>query len=141
MSLVSAIGRPIGKASSLADNTIPNNTQTVAIATASGDVYIEEIVLSKDNVALAGPTNIELSTNNVYGPNTGDDPLMVAAVGVLAVQDTLVASAAAGTPMKQFVLEDTKVIYIHGDDGVGSSAGNLRYAVRGYAMAAGASLS
>jgi len=137
-----AIGKPVGKASSLADNAIPNNSQAAGglIATAtSGDVYIEEVVFSKDGTALAGPTNLELTTNNTYGPNTAADILSLNAITALGAQDTLKMTGAT-TALKPFVLESTKALYIHGDDAAGTSAGNLRYAIIGRALTAGASL-
>lgn len=140
--LVSAIGKPVGKASSLADTAIGNNVQAAPglIATATGgDVFIEDIVLSKDSVALTGPTSVEFSCDNVYGPNTAVLILGSNVAGGLAAQLT-VSAIGATVPVKPFVLESGKKLYLHGDDAAGTSGGNTRYSVVGRALTAGATL-
>ena len=138
---VRAIGVPVGIAGTFNDNTLTNNTQVVTLATATGgDVYIEEITLAKDATLLAGPTNVELSTDNVYG-NTGvNDPVATVATATVTANTIQKASSFAVLALTPFVLESGKKIFAHGSDAVGSSAGAIKFCIIGRRMAAGATL-
>ena len=133
-------GYPVMKVGVNADIAgIPNNVQAAGglLATATGGaVLVEDIVISKDATALTGPTNLRLSTDNVYGDTGAADP--VAAVATASVTATT-RIAALGTVVWStlklpFVLELGKKLYIHGDDSAGTSAGNYQYCVFGRAQ-------
>lgn len=122
------------------DNTLTNNTQVVTLATATGNLYIEEIIIEKDATLLAGPTNVEVSVDNVYG-NTGvNDPVVAIATASLGAQTIVRGTAAAVTALVPFVLEDTKKIFAHGSDAAGTSAGAIRFTIIARRLAAGASI-
>lgn len=138
---VNAKGRPVGLTQVIADNTVPNNVQTKAIATATGgDVWIEEIILSKDGTLFAGPLNIEITCDNAYGPTGAASNLMANVIAGLGANLSLRASQGGITPFVPMMLESTKKLYIQGSDATGSSAGNIKITVKGYAMSDGAYL-
>lgn len=118
---------------------IPNNSQAAGglLATATGGaVLVEDIVISKDATALTGPTNLRLSTNNVYGDTGAADPVAAVAVASVAAT-TRVASLGTvvwSTLKLPFVLESGKNLYIDGDNSAGTSAGNYQYCVFGRAQ-------
>ena len=139
-------GYPVMKVGTAADIAgIPNNSQAAGglLATATGGaVLIEDVVISKDATALTGPTNIRISTDNVYGDTGVADP--VAAVAVASVAATT-RVAALGTVVWStlklpFVLEAGKKLYIDGDNSAGTSAGNYQYCVFGRAQNASTTL-
>lgn len=133
-------GRPVGLHVVIEDSTVPNNAQTKAIATATtGAVWIEEIIIAKDATAFNGPTNIEITCDNTYGP-TGVTNLMANVKAGLAANLSLRATQGGVTPFVPMVLEAGKKLYIEGSDAAGNSAGNLRITVKGCAMADGAYL-
>lgn len=144
---ISTINRSliVVKTGLLADNAIDNNTQGSGntLCTAAGDVYIEDVIIAKDATALTGPTNVEVSTNNVYGDTGVNDPSLLISTATLAAT-TRVARFGTSTwstlklPLK---LEAGKKLFIHGDDSAGTSAGSVSYCVIGYALSAGGSLS
>ena len=99
-------------------------------------MLIEDIVLSKDATALTGPTNVELTTDNVYGPTGPADPIAMVAITALGVSDRVAAlGTTTYTTLKlPFVLEAGKKLYAHGDDSAGTSAGNYSFAILGRAQ-------
>jgi len=136
-------GYPVAIYGTLADTAIGNNTQAAGntLCTATGGaVLIEDVVIAKDSTALAGPTNIELSTDNAYGETGVNDPVLVEAIGTLGSQGRLSAIADGDTEKFPFVLESTKKLYLHGDDSAGTSGGNVNFGVIGRALADGAYL-
>ena len=143
LAAVQAIGRAVGVAGSMADTAIDNNTQSAGclMATAAGDVLITEVALAKDGTLLAGPTNVEVSSDNAYGLTGTNKPHAVEAITLLQANENVACTAATGTAMAPFVLESGKKLYLHGDDSAGSSGGNTRFAVYGTALSAGGSLS
>lgn len=133
-------GRPVGINAVIADNTVPNNVQTKVICTATtGACWIEEIILAKDGTNFDGPTNVEITTDNAYGP-TGATNLFANVKAGLAANLSLRASQGGVQAFVPMVLEAGKKLYIEGSDGAGSSAGNIRITVKGCAMADGAYL-
>jgi len=139
---VVSAGRPVAKAGTITDTDLENNAQdagdTMCTAT-GGDVMIEEIVLTKDANALAGPNNIEATTDNVYGETGVNDPIVSNAIAALDAQGSLIGSAATVGKLP-CILESTKKLYLHGDDAAGSSGGAVKYAIKGRALADGAYL-
>lgn len=139
--LAAAIGGVVGKTGTFADNTLTNNTQVVTLATATGgDVYIEQVIIEKDGTLFAGPTNLELSTDNAYGQTGADAPVAAEATASLGANAVVACTAASVTPMVPFVLESAKKLFAHGSDGAGTSAGNIKYTIVGRRMTAGATL-
>jgi hypothetical protein len=139
--LSAEVGGVVGKTGTFADNTLTNNTQVVTLATATGgDVYIEQVIIEKDGTLFAGPTNLELSTDNAYGLTGADAPVASEATASLGAHAVVACTAASVTPMVPFVLESAKKLFAHGDDGAGTSAGNIKYTIVGRRMTAGATL-
>ena len=133
-------GYPVAKLGVNADIAgIPNNSQAAGglLATATGgDVIIDEIIIAKDTTALTGPTNIRLSTDNVYGDTGVGDPVAAIAVAAVVASTRIAAlGTVVWTTLKlPFVLESTKGLWIDGDDSAGTSGGNYKYAIRGRAQ-------
>lgn len=133
-------GYPVCKIGINADIAgIPNNSQAAGglLATATGGhVIIDEIIISKDATALTGPTNLRLSTDNVYGDTGVGDPVAAIAVASVGASTRIAAlGTVVWTTLKlPFVLESTKGLYIDGDNSAGTSAGNYLYAIRGRAQ-------
>ena len=139
-------GYPVAKIGINADIAgIPNNSQAAGglLATATGGhVIIDEIIISKDVTALTGPTNIRLSTDNVYGDTGAADPVAAIAVASVTAATRIAAlGTVVWTTLKlPFVLESGKKLYIDGDNSAGTSAGNYLYAIRGRAQNASTTL-
>ena len=89
---------------------------------------------------LTGPTNLEFSTNNVYGKTGAGAPVGLVATATVTANTTQKGTGFAAGAMVPFVLESTKKLYIHGDDAAGTSAGNVKITVIGRGLAAGAYL-
>src|SRR3990167_7788244 len=141
---IRAEGKPVSKVGSLADTAITNNTQAAGntLCTASGDVLIEDVIVSKDGTALTGPTNLEVTSDNVYGDTGVNDVVALIAAATVAATTRIAASGTStwSTLKLPMVLESTKKLYLHGDDAAGTSGGNTRYAVIGRALSAGGAL-
>lgn len=117
---------------------LPNNTQAAGglLATATGGaVLIEDVILEKDSTALTGPTNVEITTDDTYGPTGAGDPIAVVAITALGANDRVGKSGTTTWTTLKFplVLGSGKKLYAHGDDSAGTSAGNYRFTVIGRA--------
>lgn len=112
--------------------TIPNNSQAAAglLATASGDVLIEEIIIQRAATNFAGPTNYELTTDNVAGLTGAAAPVGLLPLADFEAQDTTILSLDGATKQIPFVLEDGKKLYIHGDDGATSAGGSTDFYIK-----------
>jgi len=128
----------------IADGTaIPNNTQAAAglLATATnGDCYIEEIIWQRGVDNFVGPTNYELTTDNVAGLTGASGPNGVAILAKFNAAKTGVLSLDGTTKQVPFVLEATKKLYIHGDDAATSAGGTTNFYIKYRRMAANAYL-
>ena len=141
--LLVQLGAPVGKAVVIADNAVPNNSQAAGglVATATGGAcWVEEVVVEKDSTAFAGPTNLELSSDNTYGPTGAADLHASNIITALGGNGRVKMSAGGVVAKLPFVLGSGKKLYVHGDDAAGTSAGNLQVTVIGRALAAGAYL-
>jgi hypothetical protein len=132
------------KKTTIADGTtIPNNSQAAAglIATATGgDILIEEIIWQRGATSFVGPTNYEFSTDNTNGLTGADSPNGVALLAKFNANLTGILSLDGATKQLPFVLESTKKLYIHGDDGATSAGGTTDFYIKYKRLAAGASL-
>lgn len=123
-------------------STIPNNTQTSGAFTgaASGDVVIEDILLQTDATGVAGPTNVNFTTDNAKGLTGASGVSAVEAVSALGANKTIAVKAEGTTKHLPFVLESAKKLYISGSDGAGTGAGVLRVTLVCRRVTDGASL-
>ena len=136
------VGYPVAKNIVIADNAIPNNSQAAGglICTATGGaVFIEEIHVAKDGTSLTGPTNLEITTDNAYGPTGTADPVSLEPIASLGGQGRY-SAIADSTEKLPFVLESGKKLYVHGDNAAGTSLGNTQFSVIGRALVDGATL-
>ena len=126
--------------STVVSSGIPNNTQTGGtICTASGDVIIEDITYNMDDTGFAAPTNIEISTNNVAGETGAAAPILLEAIAAFGANETG-SKKDATTHTLPMVLESGKSLFIHGDDGAGTGAGEGNITIYGRPATVGAYL-
>lgn len=123
-------------------SAIPNNTQTLAVTSASsgGDLLVEAITINTDGTGLAAPTNIEFSSDNAKGVTGADGPIAVEIIASFGVNATVVVIKDATSHTLPYVLESGKTLFIHGDDGVGTGAGTADVTIVFRRMAAGATI-
>lgn len=140
--LVAPIGSQFALSIAVTSSAIPNNTQTAGAITdaASAAMLIEDIIFETDNTGVAGPTNLELTTDNAKGLTGAAAPNILQAVSGLGANKSVVARVTSTTKVLPFVLESGKKLYLDGDDGAGTGAGVLRITLVGRRLAAGASL-
>lgn len=125
--LVKPIGSQFAVSINVTSSAIPNNTQTSAdFCVASGNVMVEDIILETDATGIAGPTNIEISTDNAKGLTGAGAPSILQAVSALGANKTVVCRVTSTTKAIPLVLETGKKLFIHGDDLGGSGAGVTR---------------
>lgn len=112
--------------------TIPNNTQDAAglLATASGDVLIEEITSQRGATDFAGPTNYEFSTDNANGLTGAANPNVTIALSGFTANNTAVATVDGSVKQVPFILEDGKKLYVHGDDAATSAGGTTDFYIK-----------
>lgn len=123
-SVLGAKGTEFAVTSLVTSSAIPNNTQTLALTNAStGVLLIKEITINTDATGLANPTNIEISTDNAKGVTGAGGPIAVEVIGSFGANATVVVTKDATSHTLPYVLETGKIIYIHGDDNVGTGAG------------------
>lgn len=110
--------------SAVTSSAIPNNTQTAAIATVTtGGAWLADIIVQTDATGLAGPTNIEISVDNIKGAYTGpDSSIAVELIGSFGGSVTFLKGALDTDNFPVYV-EAGKSVYIHGDDGAGTGDG------------------
>ena len=133
-------GTDIALSKVFAASSIPNNTSTYALFTATGDVIVDQIVLSKDGTNLTGPTTVVLRGNNDYGPTGNTTDLFGNVLAGFNANLTVLASAGGATAMTfPYVIENGKALFIAGDDAAGAD-GNVKATVHGRRATAGASL-
>jgi hypothetical protein len=117
----------------IADGTaIPNNSQAAGglLATASGDILVEEIIWQRGATNFTGPTNYEFSTDNANGLTGADAPVGVALLAKFNANTTNILSLDGSTKQVPFVLEDTKKLYIHGDDAATGAGGTTDFYIK-----------
>ncbi|KKN14942.1 hypothetical protein LCGC14_0991010 [marine sediment metagenome] len=127
--------------SNVQSDAIPNNTQTAGEITgaASGDLWLEEVAFQCDAVGWAVGTNIELSVDNVYGPNTADLPIYLEVMGSFGATNW-VGLADATSHSFPLLLESGKIVYIHADDNAPTGTGKCTVAFKWTPVAAGATI-
>lgn len=110
--------------STVTSSQIPNDTQTggAITAAADGDVIIENILINTDGTGFAGPTNLQISTDNANGATGAGSPVFEDAISSLGA-NVSVSGKDAGTLLLPYRLEDGKKLFIHGDDAAGTGAG------------------
>lgn len=110
---------------SFTSSSIPNNTQTGGALTgaSSGTLVLEQIILQTDGTGVAGPTNVEISTDNTKGLTGAGGPSALVAVSGLGANKTIVVGYGAANENLPLYLESGKKLYIHGDDAAGTGAG------------------
>ncbi len=135
-------GTPFPLQVTVVSSTIPNNTQTAGAITgaASGAIVIEDIILETGTTGVAGPTNLEFTTDNVSGLTGAAAPNVLQAVSALGANKTVVCKTSSTTKILPFTLESGKKLYLDGDDGAGTGAGTVRITLLCRRVAAGASL-
>lgn len=123
-------------------SAIPNNTQTAGAITgaASGAIVIEDIILETNATGIAGPTNLEFTTDNVSGLTGAAAPNILQAVSALGANKTVVCKTSSTTKILPLTLETGKKLYLDGDDGAGTGAGTMRVTLLCRRVAAGGSL-
>lgn len=116
-----AIGSQLVIVVDVNSSLIPNNTQTAGAITGAADgiLVLEDICISTDATGFAGPTNIEISTDNVYGATGAGAPLMLEAVAGLGANISWVIGDATTSELPTQI-ESGKKLYIHGDNGAGT---------------------
>jgi hypothetical protein len=125
----------------ITSSSIPNNTQTGGdIAVATGVIVIEDIILETDGTGVAGPTNLEFTTNNVKGLTGAAAPNVLQAVSGLGANKTVVCKTSSTTKILPLTLETGKKLFVDGDDGAGTGAGTVRATILFRRGSAGASL-
>lgn len=114
--------------SNITSSSLPNNTQTNGAITqaANGDILIEDIVLETDGTGIAGPTNLNITTDNARGLTGAANPVVAQAVTGLGANKTIAAKAEATTKHLPFRLESGKKLYASGSSGAGTGAGICR---------------
>ena len=102
---------------------IPNGTQSSAAITgaASGRLILENITIATDSTGFAGPTNIELTCDNVYGLTGANGILMLEAVTGLGANISWVIGDASSSELP-CLLESGKKLFMHGDNGAGTGS-------------------
>jgi len=110
--------------SAVTSSSIVSNVQTGVIATVSGGgAFLTEVFVCTDGTGLAGPTNIELSTDCVIGAyNDEDEPIGVEVIGSFGA-NLNVATADWTTNVLPIYLQTGDQVFIHGDAGVGTGPG------------------
>jgi len=136
-------GTPFILQVTVTSSAIPNNTQTngALTAAANGAIVIEDIILETDSTGVAGPTNLEFTTNNVKGLTGAAAPNVLQAVSGLGANKTVVCKTSSTTKILPFTIEDGKKLFLDGDDGAGTGAGTVRITLLCRAVAPGNSLS
>lgn len=140
--LVKPIGSQFVLSISVTSSAIPNNTQTAGAFTgaASGALLIEDIIFETNSTGIAGPTNLEITTDNVSGLTGADAPNILQAVSALGANKTVVCRVDSATKKLPFVLESGKKLFIDGDDGAGTGAGTARITIVARRLAAEATI-
>jgi len=127
-------GVPLGfHKKTIADGTtIPNNTQAVAglLATARGDILIEDIIWQRGATSFTTPTNYEFTTDNVAGLTGVDGPVGIALLNKFNANKTGILSLDGATKQVPFVLENGKKLYIHGDDNTTGAGGTTDFYIK-----------
>ena len=111
--------------STVTSSSIPNNTQTAGAITgaSSGTLLLINIYINTDGTGLAGPTNMEFSVDNAAGVTGPAAPFITEAIAGLGVDISWDAQADSTTNFLPLQLESGKKVFIHGDNGVGTSGG------------------
>lgn len=112
--------------------TIPNNTQNAngLLATAKGDIMIEDIIWQRGATSFTTPTNYEFTTDNVAGLTGAGGPQGVALLNKFNANKTGILSLDGATKQIPFVLENGKKLYIHGDDNTTSAGGTTDFYIK-----------
>ena len=124
----------------VSSSTIPTGAQSNAIATCTGGVVVEEILLDTDGIGLTGPTTVEFTADNVYGAYLDEFVSVIdEAVINLGANVSLIPSD-FDTNKLPVVLEDRKALYIQGDDGSPTGTGFVKITIKYRRLVAGAKL-
>lgn len=108
-------------------SAIPNNTQTGGALTgaSSGTLLLEYLILQTDGTGVAGPTNVEISTDNAKGLTGAAGPSALVAVSGLGANKTVVVGYDGSNEKLPLYLESGKKLYIDGDDAAGTGGGTV----------------
>jgi hypothetical protein len=120
---------------------VANNVQTSGLTGAStGRVLLLDVSWQCDVTGFAGPTNIEMSTDNVNGSTIGeDDPIYTAGTANWGVSGVGGFDTYADLSYR-LTLEPGKKLYIHGSDAVWTGAGLCDVVLRFQRVTDGASI-
>ncbi len=126
LATLTAVGTVVPLVTTITSSAIPNNTQAAGglLATVTGTMVLERVVLQTDATGLAGPTNIEISTDNTKGLTGAAAPSILVAVAELGANKTTVHQDAASETLPLYMTTGKK-LYIHGDDAAGTGAGTV----------------
>lgn len=116
--------------SAVTSSSIPNNTQSAGAVTgaAVGTLLLIEVYGNTGaTTGLEGPTNFEMSVDNVAGLTGADAPIWTEAEAGLDNDIVWQATADATTSHLPIQLESGKKVYIHGDNGVGTGGGTCNF--------------
>ncbi len=92
---------------------------------ASGDLMLEEIIFQTDSATgLVGPTVMQVISDNTDGLTGNTTPIWAEAVANLGAGKTI-NNPLADTMLLPIMLESGKILYINGDNAVGTGAGTV----------------
>ena len=102
---------------------LPSNTQSAAAITTacSGILVLEDMIINTDATGFAGPTNLEMSCDNVYGATGAAADIMVEAISGLGANLSWILTDATSSKIPMMI-EDGKKLFMHGSDGAGTGA-------------------
>ncbi len=106
------------------------------VATASGSIQVDQIILETSATGLAACTNVSFTTTNTKGLLT----LFAEAAANLGANKNVQATAASVTAMRPFVIEDTKLLKVQATVADCTGAGVLTLVIIGKRITAGATL-
>lgn len=121
-----AVGDLVPLVVTVTSSNIPNNTQAAGglLATVTGTMILERIILQTDSTGIAAPTNLEFSTDNAKGLTGAGAPNATVAVSALGANKTVNVFDAANEVVPIY-FETGKKLYVHGDNAAGTGAGTM----------------
>jgi hypothetical protein len=135
-------GRWVAYGKTMADGDLPDNAQAAGgrLCTATGgDVLIQQVIFQKSAANLTGPTNVEITCDNVNGP-TGATNLFANVLAGFNANLKVLATLGGVTAFTEMVLESGKSLFAQGSDAAGTSAGTIECITYGIAVDDGAYL-
>lgn len=129
------VGAVVGLKKTITSSTITTSAQALT-TNATGDVYIENIVLKTDSTGLAGATNFRILSNNAKGAL----PIVEETVANLGASKTVDAFTASVVKQRT-MLESGKQLQFLGTASAGTGAGTVDVYILYRRLSAGASIS